>query len=189
MPQTEFKAKIKAAKAAKTCSKQSDKSLNHKLLRPCTQSQDGTTTGWTRSGSCNWDPTDGGYHEVCVTMSDKFLKASAKHDGNDLSSVVHAGGHWCICAWAFASAVTRDPDHLEGIELACDRTNEKLRDVYQHFIDMGEKLQSPSGVQYEADVALKKVNEICAERRRLRGDKRRLESSVSSDVWSANMNA
>merc|ERR1712146_851392 len=96
-----------------TCIKEGDKSLNHKQLKPCTQSNDGTTTGWTRSGSCNWDPTDGGYHEVCVTMSDKFLAQSAKHDGNDLRSVVKSGGHWCICAWAFASAVTRDPVHLE----------------------------------------------------------------------------
>ena len=171
MTEANFQRLLKKAKAAKTCSKQSDKSLNHKLLRPCTQSQDGTTTGWTRSGSCNWDPTDGGYHEVCVTMSDKFLKASAKKDGNDLSSVVQAGGHWCICAWAFAGAVARDPEHIEGIELACDRTNEKLRGVYQHFIDAGRKLTAPSGVQYEAGAALKKVNEICEKRRRLRGER------------------
>ena len=107
---------------------------------------------------------------MCVTMSETFLTQSAKHDANDLHSVVKAGGHWCICAWAFAAAVTRDPKNLEGIELACDRTNEKLRKVYQHFIDMGQKLTSPSGVQYEAGVALKKVNEICGERRRLRGE-------------------
>merc|ERR1711871_682994 len=171
MSDAKFKGLLTSATARTTCIKEGDKSLNHKQLKPCTQSNDGTTTGWTRSGSCNWDPTDGGYHEVCVTMSDKFLAQSAKHDGNDLRSVVKSGGHWCICAWAFASAVTRDPVHLEGIELACDLTNEKLRQVYQHFIDMGQKLTAPSGVQYEAGTALAKVNEICDERlrRRLRG--------------------
>ena len=55
-----------------------------------------------------------------MEMTNKFLKSSAKHDGNDLSSVVQQGGHWCICAWAFASAVTRDPKNLHGLKLgAC----------------------------------------------------------------------
>ena len=65
--------------------------------------------------------------QVCVTMSDQFLQASATHDANDLSSVVSAGGHWCICAWAWASAVSRDPTSLtpEGITLDCGRTNLK----------------------------------------------------------------
>jgi uncharacterized protein (DUF2237 family) len=67
-----------------------------------TWSAHGDVTGWTRSGSCNWDPSDSGYHEVCVTMSSRFLDNSARHDANDLTSVVSEGGHWCICAWAFA---------------------------------------------------------------------------------------
>jgi uncharacterized protein (DUF2237 family) len=81
-------------------------------VQACTQQSDATATGWTRSGSCNWDPADGGYHEVCVEMSRDFLDSSANNDGNDLSRVVSQGGHWCICAWAFASAVTRDPGTL-----------------------------------------------------------------------------
>ena len=67
---------------------------------------------------------------------------------------MQAGGHWCICAWAFASAVERDPTNLQGIELDCERTNAKLRHVYQHFIDEGKKLTSPSGASYEASTAL-----------------------------------
>jgi uncharacterized protein (DUF2237 family) len=66
-------------------------------------------TGWTRSGSCEWDTSDSGYHEVCVTMSAQFLANSATHDDNDLSSVVGAGGHWCICAWAFAVRPSPSP--------------------------------------------------------------------------------
>jgi uncharacterized protein (DUF2237 family) len=168
MSDATFMGMLAKVHAKTSCIKKGDRALTHKQLKSCTQDADGTTTGWTRSGSCNWDPTDGGYHEVCVTMSEKFLASSAKYDGNDLHSVVKQGGHWCICAWAFASAVTRDPTTLEGIELACDRTNEKLRSVYQHFIDMGEKLTAPSGAQYESQAALDTVNRICGKRRRLR---------------------
>merc|ERR1719258_588591 len=132
-------------------------------IQSCTNDDDGTTTGWTRSGACNWDPSDGGYHEVCVKMSEDFLLSSAKNDANDLSSVVQPGGHWCICAWAFASAVERDPKNLQGIELDCERTNAKLRHVYQHFIDEGKKLTSPSGASYEASTALAYVDKLCGD--------------------------
>ena len=43
-------------------------------------------------------------------MDEKFLASSAEKDGNDLSSVVGHGEHWCICAWAWAGAVQRDPE-------------------------------------------------------------------------------
>lgn len=33
-------------------------------LQSCTQNNDRRATGWTRTGSCNWDARDGGYHEV-----------------------------------------------------------------------------------------------------------------------------
>lgn len=94
-------------------------------------------------------------------MSDEFLRTSAAHDANDLSRVVHPGGHWCICAWAFASAVSRDPHGLEGIELDCGRTNRHLRAVYQAYIDAHQDLTSPSGARYKAQAALDRVNELC----------------------------
>ena len=94
-------------------------------------------------------------------MSDEFLRASAQHDANDLSSVVQAGGHWCICAWAWASAVQRDPARFEGIGLECERTNLKLREVYQSFIQAGADLTSPSGAAYKAKEALDAVNKLC----------------------------
>jgi uncharacterized protein (DUF2237 family) len=161
MSDPDFQELLDDAGAVETCTKSGDSNLDGSAISSCTQSDDGTTTGWSRSGSCNWDPTDGGYHEVCVTMSDEFLKSSAEKDGNDLSSVVGGGGHWCICAWAFASAVERDPVNLEGITLECDKTNDKLREVYQHYIDTGTDLESPSGVSYEAATALEAVNKIC----------------------------
>jgi uncharacterized protein (DUF2237 family) len=135
--------------------------LSGKPLQSCTQTGDARVTGWTRSGSCVWAPSDGGYHEVCVSMSDDFLRKSAVHDANDLSSVVGHGGHWCICAWAFASAVSRDPVNLEGITLDCERTNGHLRSVYQKFIAAHADLHSPSGAAYNAQAALDVVNRIC----------------------------
>jgi uncharacterized protein (DUF2237 family) len=158
-----FQTILDDAGAVESCVKSGDKNLGGGAISSCTQSDDGTTTGYTRSGSCSWDPTDGGYHEVCVTMSDEFLTNSAEKDGNDLSSVVAGGGHWCICAWAFASAVQRDPENLEGIHLECGRTNDKLREVYQHYIDEGKQLESPSGISYEASTALEYVDKLCGE--------------------------
>ena len=33
-------------------------------LKPCSGPDQAEATGWDRSGSCAWDPTDSGYHEV-----------------------------------------------------------------------------------------------------------------------------
>jgi hypothetical protein len=33
-------------------------------LKTCSPPEQNSQTGWTRDGSCAWDPTDGGYHEV-----------------------------------------------------------------------------------------------------------------------------
>ena len=167
MPSERFETVLRDAAARRTCQRAGDLNLAGEALQPCTQSTDGSTTGWTRTGSCNWDPSDSGYHEVCVTMSEQFLRASAEHDGNDLSPVVSAGGHWCICAWAWASAVTRDPhsDTPEGITLECGRTNERLREVYQSFIAAGSDLRSPSGAAYKAKTALDAVDRVCGHAR------------------------
>ena len=36
-------------------------------LKPCSGPDQAVSTGWDRSGSCAWDPTDSGYHEVRST--------------------------------------------------------------------------------------------------------------------------
>jgi hypothetical protein len=64
---------------------------------------------------------------------------------------------------ATQAAVQRDPQGLEGIELDCDRTNAKLRAVYEHYIEQGQELQSPSGAFYEAQAALDAVDELCGD--------------------------
>lgn len=90
-------------------------------------------------------------------MSEKFLKSSATHDNNDLSSVVKPGGNWCICAWAWASAVQRDPASRQDLKLNCDQTNAKLREVYRSH----DRLESPAGIKYESEAALKAVDALC----------------------------
>jgi len=165
MSQPDLESAVNAAGGVYACQKEGDNNLWGEPLKPCTQENDGTTTGWTRSGSCVWEPSDSGYHQVCVTMSQKFLESSAKYDANDLSSVVSEGGHWCICAWAWASAVSRDPDETmpEGIQLDCERTNGRLRNVYEMYIGEGRDITSPSGAGYKPYNALQAVNKICGE--------------------------
>jgi uncharacterized protein (DUF2237 family) len=148
-----------------TCPFKGVNSLLGSKLKPCTRHNDKQHTGWTRSGSCNWAASDSGYHEVCVEMTQSFLDKSTKYDGNDLSSVVTVGGHWCICAWAFASAVSRDPQGAakgkpEGITLDCEGTNAKLRDVYSHYAT----LQSPTHQTYLSAPALKLANKLCPDK-------------------------
>lgn len=96
-------------------------------------------------------------------MDERFLANSASVDGNDLSSVVGHGEHWCVCAWAFASAVDRDPTGMEGLRLLCEESNAKLRDVYRHYIDAGEGLTGPTGNTYGPTEALNAVNRLCPE--------------------------
>jgi len=135
-------------------------SLKGTELQKCSPSGQ-EPTGWTRSGACAWDPTDTGYHEVCVKMSSEFLETSAAQDGNDLSSVVDNGGYWCICAWAWAAAVQRDSSGYEGLELQCEKSNGMLRNVYKSAIEDGGSMSGPTGISYEAQGALDAVNDVC----------------------------
>jgi len=40
-------------------------------LKPCSGPDQAEATGWDRSGSCAWDPTDSGYHEVRPTHTSR----------------------------------------------------------------------------------------------------------------------
>lgn len=54
-------AMLRGASARLTCDRTGfDMSLAETPLKSCTQANDGTTTGWTRTGSCAWSPSDGG---------------------------------------------------------------------------------------------------------------------------------
>lgn len=94
-------------------------------------------------------------------MSKTFLESSAAYDANDLTSVVDVGGHWCICAWAWASAVSRDPETMEGIDIDCHRTNGRLRQVFELHIIESRDLVSPSGASYKAKAALDALDRKC----------------------------
>jgi len=163
MSDEELDELIENSGAKQECQGLEEENLTGGELQSCSDSSDVSTTGFTRSGTCVWQPNDGGYHQVCVTMSNQFLDSSANIDKNDLSSVVSDGGHWCICAWAWASAVSRDPENYEGIHLECDRTNARLRQVYEMHISNDQELCSPGGACYKAQAALDAVNELCPE--------------------------
>merc|ERR1712168_983485 len=90
-------------------------------------------------------------------MSDKFIKSSAQKDGNDLSSVVQHGGRWCICAWAWAAAVKRDPVNYEGLQLDCESTNGRLINVYETYAS----LKGPNGEAHPSNNALAAVRQKC----------------------------
>ena len=45
--------------------------------------------------------------------------------------------------------------------MECDRTNVKLREVYESHIAAGADLRSPSGAAYKAKAALDAVNRVC----------------------------
>ena len=57
---TDFDSRLDDVHAVRMCQRAGDKSLVGGPLQSCTQPSDGTTTGWTRSGSCVWDPMDSG---------------------------------------------------------------------------------------------------------------------------------
>ena len=63
LAQPRFTSMVSEAGARLMCQRQGDLALSGKALQSCTQSNDGSTTGWARTGSCNWDPSDSGYHE------------------------------------------------------------------------------------------------------------------------------
>ena len=137
-----------------------DVNLYGSALQSCSREGE-PPSGWSRSGACSWETSDLGFHQVCVQMSETFLQSSAKYDRNDLSKVVQEGGHWCICAWAWASAVSRDPSQYEGLQLDCERTNGHLRDVYRTYAEQQQQMRSPSGARYEAKAALEAVEKLC----------------------------
>ena len=68
LDQPRFASKVDAVGASKMCQRKGDENLRSQPLQSCTQSNDGSTTGWARTGSCNWDPSDSGYHEVRVRV-------------------------------------------------------------------------------------------------------------------------
>ena len=89
-------------------------------------------TGYFRDGSCRTDPTDGGVHVVCASVTDAFLQYSAAQ-GNDLMTPSPAyrfpglreGDRWCLCALRWEEArqagvappIVPEATHARALEL------------------------------------------------------------------------
>ena len=111
-------------------------------LQSCSKSP---LTGFTRNGCCSHHPQDQGKHLVCIQVSDKFLRFSAKM-GNDLSTPMPQYDFfglkdkdcWCLCAerWVealkynHAPAVVLASTHINALEI-CD-----LEDLKKYAIDL-----------------------------------------------------
>ena len=102
-------------------------------------------TGWYRSGCCETDAADRGWHTVCAVMTAEFL-AFSRSRRNDLSTLqpgygfpgLKPGDRWCLCAgrWqeAFESGcapkVNLKATHRRALEIIA------LADLKSHAIDL-----------------------------------------------------
>ena len=69
-------------------------------------------TGYSRSGFCEFFPSDRGRHLVCAAVTKDFLTYTAAH-GNDLSTPnprygfkgLSPGDQWCLCSSRVKQAI------------------------------------------------------------------------------------
>lgn len=107
-------------------------------------------TGFTRSGSCEFVPSDGGIHAVCARMTKEFLEFTRLR-GNDLSTPVPEHGFpglkpgdcWCLCASRWQEALeagVAPPVNLAATHEAA-LTIVRLSDLERHSdgSDQGEE--------------------------------------------------
>lgn len=101
------------------------KNINGKKLEICSTDP---LTGYTRSGFCEYLPSDRGRHLVCAEVSEEFLRYT-KSRGNDLSTPnlrygfkgLRPGDRWCLCSSRFLEA-QKSGINIKMIEAA---TNEQ----------------------------------------------------------------
>jgi uncharacterized protein (DUF2237 family) len=80
-------------------------------LEPCSVDP---ITGYTRTGSCEYNSTDYGSHYVCAIINNDFLNFTYSK-GNDLISPrngfpgLKKGDKWCICVFRWIEAYNYDP--------------------------------------------------------------------------------
>ncbi len=118
--------------------------LGEALLPCCTD----PLTGFTRNGSCEVLPTDGGIHAVCARMTEEFLEFTQKR-GNDLSTPrpefgfpgLKPGDHWCLCASRWQEALeagVAPPVNLEATHEAALAII-RLEDLKRHDASTGDR--------------------------------------------------
>jgi len=61
------------------------------------------STGFTRSGGCEWVYGDHGAHQVCVDMPPDFSSTTGQGHWSD----AYTGQPWCICVWAWTGWVAQ----------------------------------------------------------------------------------
>ena len=88
------------------------------------------TTGYNRTGICSSLDSDAGKHHVCIKMDmqPNFCKLTGQNNWcdnpgpcmGDSSELCKRGG-WCVCQWAFSSAVKKAG--CDAIDVDCDATS------------------------------------------------------------------
>ena len=93
-------------------------------LQPCSRDP---LTGFYRTGACETGAEDHGFHLVCITATEEFLRFSLAR-GNDLTTPrpeyefpgLLPGDRWCLCAARWQEALeagVAPPVHLESTHI------------------------------------------------------------------------
>eukprot|EP00747_Dinoflagellata_sp_TGD_P194130 gnl/TRDRNA2_/TRDRNA2_61192_c0_seq1.p1 gnl/TRDRNA2_/TRDRNA2_61192_c0~~gnl/TRDRNA2_/TRDRNA2_61192_c0_seq1.p1 ORF type:complete len:275 (+),score=54.32 gnl/TRDRNA2_/TRDRNA2_61192_c0_seq1:3-827(+) len=125
-------------------------SLLREVIQPCTLEWLESSQQYAPNKFCKWDAQLEGMHTVCV----KVTKESPLHA---MANQKAPGGQLCIDAFAWASAVVNDPAKTQGLQLNCDGTNLKLRDIYWWY----ENNSADKNKAATCGAALRKVEEVC----------------------------
>ena len=107
-------------------------------LTLCSQKNQ-ATTGYNRTGICSSLDSDAGKHHVCIKMDKQpnFCKLTGQNNWcdkpgpcmGDPSDLCERGG-WCVCQWAFSSAVKQAG--CDALEVDCDATSALALRAYEH---------------------------------------------------------
>ena len=88
-------------------------------------------TGYLRDGFCSFSNEDGGLHNVCAKLTNKFLDFTESR-GNNLRSIgLKEGDFWCLCIMRWLEAYEYNNRIAPKIDL--NRTNKNVL----RFIDIG----------------------------------------------------
>ena len=97
-------------------------------LRACSD-KDTRVTGYNRDGMCDAGANDTGSHNICLRrLRDTNFCATTGQDDwcRDVDN-------WCVCEWAFDSAVALDG--CDAYEIKCEATN---RLALEHYVRTGK---------------------------------------------------
>ena len=106
-------------------------------LQSCSSSNT-ALTGYTRNGKCEKLENDIGSHHVCldINTNPNFCTSTGQDNWCSQKSQCHDSEKmcdkkdWCVCQWAFSSAV--DKIGCDNLKVNCDATN---INVYNDFRD------------------------------------------------------